>query len=174
MQFKYIPSTLLRGEKLIYIARPHWIIFTPGVLMLIVAMLFFHYGPIFFSFQFSVLGGYQLYGIVGFVIALVACYWLLTAYIIFRTSEYGVTDKRVLMKTGWIRRNSLEIFLQRLEAINVSQTVPGRIFNYGTIVLIGTGGTQDYYANVPDPLNFRRRVQQQTDALIDDNPHERR
>jgi uncharacterized membrane protein YdbT with pleckstrin-like domain len=101
------------------------------------------------------------------IAALIGAYWLLMAYIKYRTSEFGITDKRVLMKTGFVSRNSLEIFLRKLEAINVNQTVTGRILNYGTLVIIGTGGTEDFYFNVPDPLNFRKRVQQQADLLTD-------
>ncbi len=168
MQYRYIQSTLLKDEELIYIARPHWIIFSPAVITLFLALLFYYYGPVYFSFRSSLWGGYQLFDVISAVVALVGLYWLLTAYIMYRTAEYGITDKRVLMKTGWIRRNSLEIFLRKLEGINVNQTVTGRVLNYGTIVIIGTGGTQDIYYNVPDPLGFRKRVQQQTDLLIDE------
>ena len=164
---RYIRETLLKDEKLIYYTRPHWIIFAPGVIALIVSFLFFTYGPTYFALRFSFLDGYQLYVICGAVTLLIGVYWLISAYITYRTSEYGITDKRVLMKTGWIRRNSLEIFLRKLEAINVNQTIPGRILNYGTLVVIGTGGTEDFYFNVPQPLSFRKRVQQQAELLVD-------
>ena len=167
MMMRYIRENLLADEKLIYASRPHWIIFAPAVTTLIAAFLFYVFGPSYFALRSSILLGYSLYEITSGVLAIVGAYWLLTAYITYLTSEYGVTDKRVIMKTGWIRRNSVEIFLRKLEAINVDQTIPGRILNYGTIVIIGTGGTADRYLYVPDPLNFRKRVQQQADLLLD-------
>lgn len=165
--FRYINSTLLRDEKLIYAARPHWIIFGPAVAAFVIAFLFLYFGPVYLSLNIAIWGNHSLYDICALIAALVGIYWLLTAYIKYRTSEFGITDKRVLMKTGFVSRNSLEIFLRKLEAINVNQTVPGRILNYGTLVIIGTGGTEDFYFNVPDPLGFRKRVQQQADLLID-------
>lgn len=170
--YRYIDSTLLKDEKLIYAARPHWIIFGPAVAAFVVAFLFLYFGPVYFALRLSIWGNHQLYDICAAIAALIGAYWLLTAYIKYRTSEFGITDKRVLMKTGLVSRNSLEIFLRKLEAINVNQTVTGRILNYGTLVIIGTGGTEDFYPNVPDPLNFRKRVQQQADLLTD--PDDRR
>lgn len=162
--YKYINATLLKEEKLIYSARPHWIIFGPGVAAFIAAFLFLYFGPSYLAIRIY---NHSLYDLCAGIAALIGIYWLLMAYIKYRTSEFGITDKRVLMKTGLISRNSLEIFLRKLEAINVNQTIPGRILNYGTIVIIGTGGTEDFYFNVPNPLSFRKRVQQQADLLLD-------
>ena len=166
---RYINETLLRDEKLIYCSHPHWIIFTPSVFALIIALLFYGYGPNYFALRASFLGGYQLYEVCSIIAALIGAYWFISVFITYKTSEYGITDKRVLMKTGWIRRNTIVIFLRKLEALNINQTIPGRMFNYGTIIVIGTGGTQDYYLNVPDPLGFRKRVQQQADLLVDED-----
>ena len=167
LSMRYINDTLLKSEKLIYCSRPHWIIFAPSVLALVVAMLFYCCGPFYFALRLGFFGGYQLYEIFSLIAAVVGAYWFLEAFIRYKTSEYGVTDKRVLMKTGWIQRNTMEIFLMKLEALNVNQTIPGRLFNYGTVIVIGTGGTQDYYPNVPDPLGFRKIVQRQAELLSD-------
>lgn len=157
---RYIQYTLLRNETLIYYTRPHWIIFSPSAIVFIIAILFLWYGPA------LKLGGFrlvdlQLYQIGALFAALIGVYAFLKALINYKTSEYGITDKRVLMKTGWIQRNALEIFLDKIEAVNVDQTIIGRILNYGTIIIVGTGGTQDPFFNVPDPLRFRKQVQQQ-------------
>jgi len=167
LPYPFIRETLLTDEKLVFVTRPHWIVFGPCVAAFMVAFIIYVYGPVYFSFRFPFLDGYDFYQVLTFAAFLTGIYWLIQALIRYYTSEYGVTDKRVLMKTGWIRRNSLEIFLQKLEAIHVDQTVVGRIFNYGTIVIIGTGGTQDYYCYIPQPLSFRKRVQQQADLLTD-------
>lgn len=99
---------------------------------------------------------------------IVAVIFLLSPYIQYITSEYAVTNKRVIVKVGLIRRQTLETLLQKIEAISVDQSVLGRILNYGTITITGTGGTRESFMNIADPLGFRRAVQEQTDAL--DNP----
>ncbi|ACJ19481.1 PH domain-containing protein [Coxiella burnetii] len=164
---RYIKETLIKDEKLVYFTRPHWIIYGPGVIALIFAALFYTYGPAYFILRSRLLGGYPLYDLCSFFASALGAFWLLTAYVTYRTSEYGVTDKRVIMKKGWIRRNSLEIFLRRLEGVDVNQTVTGRILGYGTLVISGMGGSRDYYTNVPQPLMFRKYVQRQVDLLID-------
>ena len=76
-------------------------------------------------------------------------------------SEFAVTNKRVLIKTGWIRRHSLEILLSKIEGIRVEQDVLGRMWDYGTIVVSGTGGSKEPFHRIAEPMLFRRRVQDQ-------------
>lgn len=166
MQHRFISSTILENEQLVYFTRPHWIVFVPAIFLFLMSLLFYIYGPGYFALQSKILG-YTLYKIGALIIFLCGLYALISALIMYYTSEYALTDKRVLMKTGWIQRNSLEIFLRKLEAINVNQSILGRLLNYGTIIIIGTGGTEDFYVNVPDPLGFRRRVQEQAEKLTD-------
>ena len=73
------------------------------------------------------------------------------------------------MKTGLIQRYSLELFLDKIEAIYVDQTILGRLLNYGVIIVVGTGGSKDLFTNVPNPLEFRRMVQQQIDTYTHHN-----
>jgi uncharacterized membrane protein YdbT with pleckstrin-like domain len=75
------------------------------------------------------------------------------------SSEFAVTNKRVLVKVGLIRRHSLELLLQKVEGIGVDQTLTGRILGYGTITVSGTGGTREAFRLISDPLEFRRQVQ---------------
>ena len=76
------------------------------------------------------------------------------------TSEFAITNKRIVIKTGLISRQSLEINLSKVESINVEQTFFGRMLGYGTIVVRGTGGTQEPFPNISHPLMFRRRFQE--------------
>lgn len=164
---RYVDNTLLKDEKLIYFSRPHWIIYMPGVFAFIVALIFVYFGPKYFNLRLDIWGSHTLYGICATISAIIGICWLLSAYVKYQTSEYAITDRRVIMKTGWIQRNSLELFLRKLEAININQTITGRLLNYGTVTIVGTGGTEDHYFNVRDPLRFRKVVQQQADLLID-------
>jgi len=76
-----------------------------------------------------------------------------------RTSEFAVTNKRVIIKVGLIRRDTLELLLNKVESIGVDQTVTGRIVGYGSIVVVGTGGTRETFRNIARPLDFRKQVQ---------------
>ena len=69
----------------------------------------------------------------------------LSAFVRYQTSEFAVTNKRVIMKVGLIRRTSVEIVLNKIESIKVDQGITGRIFDYGSIAIVGTGGTHDPY-----------------------------
>jgi uncharacterized membrane protein YdbT with pleckstrin-like domain len=77
------------------------------------------------------------------------------------TSEFAITNKRIIIKVGFISRRTLEMNLQKIESINVNQSVLGRILGYGTIVVIGSGGTKERFANISNPLEFRNQYQKQ-------------
>ena len=76
------------------------------------------------------------------------------------TSEFAITNKRVIMKVGLIRRKALEMNLSKIESVNVDQTIMGRILGYGTITVIGTGGTRESFARISKPMEFRRVFQE--------------
>lgn len=161
---RYISNTLLQNEKLIYYTRPHWIIFAPTFFSFLVALILYSKGPDIFG-PVGNLRYFNLYvyEILAILAAIIGLFGLINAYITFQTSEYGITDRRILMKTGWIRRNSLEVFLDKIEAVKVNQSIFGRVLNYGTLIIVGTGGTEDPFFSIPAPLHFRKKVQQQID-----------
>ncbi len=76
------------------------------------------------------------------------------------TSEFAVTDRRVIMKTGVLTRKTLELNLVKIESIGVDQSLLGRMFNSGTITIIGSGGTREAFPSIGSPLAFRRAVQE--------------
>jgi uncharacterized membrane protein YdbT with pleckstrin-like domain len=75
------------------------------------------------------------------------------------TSEFTITNKRVIIKTGLISINTVEINLQRIESVNVDQSILGRLLGFGDIDIVGTGGTREKFRNIVDPLLFRKRFQ---------------
>lgn len=89
---------------------------------------------------------------------------LLTLFIVplieMSTSEFAITNKRVIIKVGLISRRTLEMNLNKIESVNVNQGILGRLLGYGTIVVIGTGGTRERFANIADPLTFRKKFQE--------------
>ena len=151
----YIERTLMPGERVVLKAQLHWAMFlgptSPGGLgcallvdgltdsgasassMACIALLLFLFGLL----------------------------YLLSVAVIYFTTEFAVTDKRVIAKTGFLQRRSLELLLTKVESIGVTQPLIGRLFNYGTIVVVGTGGTKESFPNIMAPMEFRRRINTQ-------------
>jgi uncharacterized membrane protein YdbT with pleckstrin-like domain len=160
----YIQNNLVRNEKIVFFTRMHGIIFAGPVVLLIAAIILSVYAPLIFRgyFPFSRI---PLGAIVVLVCLAAAIFSGVGAFIRYTTSEYAITNRRIMVKTGWIRRNSLEILLDKVEAIYVDQTILGRILNYGTIRIVGTGGTQDPFLYIPSPLIFRKYAEEQLSRL---------
>jgi hypothetical protein len=84
---------------------------------------------------------------------------LLSAAITVRTSELVITDRRVLIKVGFIQRHTFEMFISKIESVAVFQSMLGRLFNYGTVEIRGTGGSSESFATIAAPLPFRDAIQ---------------
>ena len=145
----YIEKNLMAGEKVIYRTKLHWVIFLWSAIFLIIAIVGFASGS----------------GAVGGLFILLTVLAGISSFLNYSTSEFGVTNKRVLVKVGWIRRHSLETLLTKVEGIGVDQGILGRIVGYGTIVVTGTGGTKEPFHKIDTPLEFRKRVQEQIAAV---------
>ncbi|MEX2109009.1 MAG: PH domain-containing protein [Gemmatimonadaceae bacterium] len=151
----YIESQLLPGEAIKYRGHLHRIIFAPAFVFAVLAIL-----ALVIAMQS---GDWPLfYGLA--VPAVVAYIW---AQILYTTSEFAVTNKRVVIKVGWLRRRTVETMLSKVEGINVEQSVTGRLLGYGSIVITGTGGTAEPFRNIGKPFEFRRQVQAQVSAAED-------
>lgn len=149
----YVDSNLMPGETVKWRTQLHKIMFVaPSILAIGVAIV---------GFWLFYKGFDAIYTGLSVIIALII---LLPTCIKYTTSEFAVTNKRVIVKIGFIQRQTMETLLQKIEAISVDQTVLGRMLNYGTISIIGTGGTKESFVNIANPLDFRRSIQEQTDA----------
>src|SRR5438552_7920660 len=82
-------------------------------------------------------------------------------YLRWRSSEFAVTDRRVLVKIGLLSVHTLELLLSKVEAIGVDQTIGGRLLGYGTLRIVGTGGTVETFARVAQPQALREAVVRQ-------------
>ncbi|MEO8158755.1 MAG: PH domain-containing protein [Betaproteobacteria bacterium] len=89
--------------------------------------------------------------------------WL-WAWIVYATTELAITNKRVIAKTGLIQRRTIEMFLEKIESIQVDQSVLGRMFNFGSVIISGTGVHSAPFRNISDPLTLRKNFMMATDA----------
>jgi uncharacterized membrane protein YdbT with pleckstrin-like domain len=81
-----------------------------------------------------------------------------------RSSEFAVTNKRVIIKLGVLNTRSIELLLPKIEGIEVTQSLSGRLFGYGEIIVTGSGGTREPFEGIQGPLDFRQAVQAATDS----------
>jgi uncharacterized membrane protein YdbT with pleckstrin-like domain len=139
----YIDENLLPDEHVVYRAELHWIIFARAILVLVAGLILAFVPRIAPS---------------GLVVLLVGVAMLIPPFVAYRTTELGVTNRRVIVKTGLVRRRTLELLLRQVEAISVDQSLLGRIFGFGSITLTGTGGVREIFHQVRDPLELRRRI----------------
>ena len=89
--------------------------------------------------------------------------FLIVAYIRYKTTELAITNKRVIAKTGFISRQTVELNINKVESIQVNQSILGRIFNFGTLIISGAGNPQAPIPNISDPMAFRRAFMESQD-----------
>jgi uncharacterized membrane protein YdbT with pleckstrin-like domain len=75
-------------------------------------------------------------------------------------SEFVITNRRIIIKQGFIARKTFEMNVSKIESVNVDQSLFGRMLGYGSITIIGTGGTRESFHNIRKPLEFRKAFQE--------------
>ena len=138
----YVDAQLLPGENIVYRSKLHWQIFLlPGFIA-------------FFALTMSISGGWLFLVVAGLII--------LAPYISRVNSEFAVTNKRIIIKVGLFTTRTIELMLSKVETISVNQGMLGKMLNYGSITVVGSGGTREVFSSIESPLEFRRAVQAAT------------
>jgi uncharacterized membrane protein YdbT with pleckstrin-like domain len=143
----YVDDHLLSGEKVMYRAHQHWIIFFWPVFIILAGIAWLIIRPDIWIVGAVVVG----VGVLGFLFPLIK----------YKTSEYAVTNKRLVVKLGLIQREADETLLSKIEAIAVDQDIWGRVLGYGTVTITGTGGTRESFRRISAPMELRRQVHAQ-------------
>lgn len=130
----YIDDSLVAGETIVHRARVSWWSQFGLVLLGLITLAAFGLGLIFLA-------------------------W---AWINVRSTEIAITNRRVIAKFGFVKRSTVEINLEKVEALRVEQGVMGRILNYGTLFITGTGSSVEPIPSIADPLVFRRKFMEAT------------
>jgi len=82
--------------------------------------------------------------------------FLVIAYVRYKSVELAVTTKRIIVKHGFVRRQTIEINLNKVESIQVEQGLLGRVFNFGTLIVSGTGTAHAPLTGIAEPMGFRK------------------
>jgi membrane protein YdbS with pleckstrin-like domain len=144
---EYIDNTLGADEKIAYRCRLHWAVFLGPMLVMVI-------------------GGLSIpsKGLAAFIILLIGVTWAIWSAVAVQMSEFGITEKRLLMKVGFPWKKLYEIPLVKVQDINVYQPTLGRILNFGKIMITVTGGRRHSFRMVSGPLQFAEKIHEHTSA----------
>jgi uncharacterized membrane protein YdbT with pleckstrin-like domain len=144
------------GETIIADTAMHWIIFTRAILAAIVGLVLMVAAVYEADAQTQYLS--LALWIAAAIFGLLALSAGLRAFIRRASTEFAVTDHRIIYKTGLLGRHTLEMNRTKIESVDVDQSILGRLLGYGTIIVRGTGGSLEPIRYVAEPLAFRSRI----------------
>lgn len=167
----YIDKTLVPGEHVVYETRLHWFVMLGHLflgLVLIGAGIFMAvYAD---EHQEMTTGSLHALYWGALAAAVIGIAVLIAGSIRRNATEMAVTNRRVLIKTGLASRRTIEMLLNKVETIEVEEPGLGRMFGYGSIVIVGTGGTSEPFHKMAHPIEFRNRVQMEIERLQPGSP----
>ena len=150
---RYIDEILQPGEKVLYSTNAHWRFFLPAIAAWIVAIVFLALSrmivadvPVLLCLTMAALS------------AIFALYKTLAAWFHRWTTETDVTNLRVVHKAGFIKRRTFEMSLDKVESVDVNQSILGRIMNYGDVTILGVGEGKETIRTIASPLAFRNSI----------------
>ena len=150
----YVRRVLQPDEQVLHESRIHWMIFIPGMLLILIGVA----GLVLYGIDHSTeplqILAYSLMA-VGFIAGFMS---LVMAWFRRWTTEVAVTDRRIIYKHGFIRRHTVEMNMDKVESVDVDQTVFGRMFDYGDITVRGTGSGIEPLRKIDSPIQFRNAV----------------
>jgi uncharacterized membrane protein YdbT with pleckstrin-like domain len=150
---RYIDNILQPGEKVLYSTNAHWIFYLPAIGAWLVAIVLLIAAQI-IPAETARLISLSLSAIA----AIFALYKMLTAWFHRWTTETDVTNLRVVHKTGFIKRRTFEMSLDKVESVDVNQSILGRLMNYGDVTVRGVGEGAETIHTIASPLDFRNHI----------------
>jgi uncharacterized membrane protein YdbT with pleckstrin-like domain len=147
----YVASVIQAGEKLRHVGALHWIGYWRSAACAILALL------IGFGRPASMAGSNLIWIVTTALLLLTLAFAAHTAFMRW-TTEIGVTDRRVIFKRGFISRYTAEINMDKIETVDVEQSLLGRMLDYGTITIHGTGASIEELPMIADPIGLRTSI----------------
>jgi uncharacterized membrane protein YdbT with pleckstrin-like domain len=167
----YVQQNLNPGERILYITHLHWITLLRSILVDAIfsiaglALIIWGIGG-----THAERGAAQAAEIAGATLIIIGGIILAVATVRRNATEMAVTNKRIIIKVGFLTKRTVELFLSKVESVNVEQTIFGRMMGYGSITVRGTGGTNEPFSHVANPLEFRRQVQRHIEDHVNSSP----
>ena len=150
---RYIDEILQPGEKVLYSTNAHWMFYLPAIAAWILALV------LLILSRTTITEGIILLCLsASAIVAIVALYWTVRAWFHRWTTETDVTNLRVVHKTGFIKRRTFEMSLDKVESVDVNQSILGRLLDYGDVTILGVGEGKQTISTIASPLAFRNSI----------------
>jgi uncharacterized membrane protein YdbT with pleckstrin-like domain len=150
---RYIDDILQPGEKVLYSTNAHWMFYLPAIGAWILTLVL-----LVLSRMTTIEGLILVCLSAAAVVALAALHGSATAWFHRWTTETDVTNLRVVHKSGFIKRRTFEMALDKVESVDVNQSILGRILNYGDVTILGVGEGKETIKTIASPLDFRNYI----------------
>ena len=147
----YVDRVLQEGESVRHIARISWVTYLPGLFLWAVAGVLAGILPSAPALHFLVLTVAAIVFIIGAIL-------LARAWFHRVTTEIAVTDRRIIYKRGFVRRYTVEMHMDKVESVDVDQSILGRLLDYGDVIIHGTGMGIEPLPNIDHPLELRNHI----------------
>jgi uncharacterized membrane protein YdbT with pleckstrin-like domain len=139
-----IPESLMPNEQLLADTDLHWIIFFWPVLLTGFLTYFMFKQHVMFMLNYL-------------AIALII-YTLSSTFIRYISTRYLLTSARAIKRTGFVSSQTWEIRVNRIESVQLSQTMMGKMIGYGNLTIMGMGGDQILFTMIDEPLSFQQKI----------------
>jgi len=147
----YVERVLQPGEVVQHTASIHWIVYWPGGACALAALATYGYAEIYAH-------GSMVWQVVAALLGIVGLFLLIPEWFTWWTTEIAVTNRRIIYKQGFIRRNTVEMHMDKVESVDVDQSILGRIFDYGDVIVKGTGTGFEPLTTISAPLDLRNHI----------------
>jgi uncharacterized membrane protein YdbT with pleckstrin-like domain len=146
---QYVDQSLAQNEHIVVRGRWPMAYWVGSWIMLSLFVLF-------------TIGAYALtpaFALLPIAVFLIGAYFFVVPAVRMLTTEFAVTNKRVVLKWGWLNRRTAELAVESVESVQLEQSIWGRLFGYGRLLITGTGDSHIRFPPMAEPVKFRRAIE---------------
>ena len=140
----------MNTDDIIFETQLHPIIFSQPIILALIGLILLIFLPVVYLAAWlfvgvGIAGIFMFYGALSF-------------------SSFQIRRRSIVIQTGVLARQTMNLPISKIETVEIRQSLLGALLNYGTVILIGTGGTYNLFQNIARPLTVRRALEQQINA----------
>ena len=147
----YINGVLQPDEQILRVGRVHWIVYVRPFVLAAIGVLFLHLANRPNSLPTPMLIGASVCGVLAAIAFARAWFWKWA-------TELAITNRRIIYKRGFIWRDTVEMNMGKVETVEVQQSLLGRLLNYGTLQVKGTGQSIEHLSTIARPVALRNAI----------------
>jgi uncharacterized membrane protein YdbT with pleckstrin-like domain len=165
----YPPKYLNDNESVAVDLHPHWSHFAWPVIALVGAILLGGAAVAIFDADSW---GRNIFGWLALIAIAAASGWTVSRYITWVTSHFVVTNHRIIYRTGWLRKDGIDIPLDRVNNVVISQSLVERLIGAGDLLIESAGESgQQRFSDIRGPMRVQNQIY--TQIQLDKQSHRR-